>query len=373
MSTTFGTHIRISVAGQSHADAIGVIIDGLPAGFPVDMEALSAFMGRRAPGQNRFSTTRKEADAPEFLAGLLENVTTGAPVMAVIRNTNTRSSDYDNLRDVPRPGHADLTAELKYGGFQDVRGGGHFSGRLTAPLCIAGGIALQMLAEKGIEIFSHIRAIHGVEGEVPDYTPLSLPALRAIAQKPFPVWDDGQGEKMQAEIDRARQNADSVGGIIETAVFGLPAGLGTPMFSRMEGRLAAAVFGVPAVRGIAFGNGFDAAELYGSENNDSFYYDTDGTVKTRTNRCGGVLGGITTGMPLVFRAAIKPTPSIGREQESIRLSKKTAETLIVTGRHDPCIVPRAVPVMEAVTALTVLDALYDHDMNWKKGEKENGK
>lgn len=372
MSSTFGNHIRISVAGQSHADAIGVIIDGIPAGFRVDMEALSAFMGRRAPGQNRFSTARKEADAPEFLAGLLENVTTGAPIMAVIRNTNTRSSDYDKLRDVPRPGHADLTAALKYGGFQDVRGGGHFSGRLTAPLCIAGGIALQMLQEKGIEVFSHIRSIRGVEGKAPAYTPEDVPALRAIREKAFPVWDDGQGEKMQAEIDRARQNADSVGGVIETAVFGLPAGLGTPMFSRMEGKIAAAVFGVPAVRGIEFGNGFAAAALCGSENNDAFYYDTDGTVKTRTNRCGGVLGGITTGMPLVFRAAVKPTPSIGREQKSISLSKKEAEALTVTGRHDPCIVPRAVPVLEAVTALAVLDAMYDHDMNWKKGERKNG-
>ncbi len=372
MSSIFGNHIKISIAGQSHAEAIGVIIDGLPAGFTVDMEALSAFMRRRAPGQNRFSTPRKEADAPEFLSGLVDTVTTGAPVMAVIRNTNTRSADYDALRDVPRPGHADLVAELKYGGFQDVRGGGHFSGRLTAPLCIAGGIALQMLREKGIEVFAHIRSVHGVEGTAPAYSPADLPGLRAIAEKAFPVWDDAAGEKMQAEIDNARTSLDSVGGVIEVVAFGVPAGLGAPMFRRLEGRIAEAAFGVPAVRGIEFGNGFEAAALYGSENNDAFYYDTDGTVKTRTNRCGGTLGGITTGMPLVYRVAIKPTPSIAREQDSIRLSRKENAVLAVRGRHDPCIVPRTVPVMEAVTAIVLLDALCDSDMVWKKGENVHG-
>ena len=371
MSSMFGNHIKISVAGQSHAEAIGVIIDGLPAGFSVDMEALAAFLKRRAPGQNRFSTPRKEGDRPEFLSGLLENVTTGAPVMAIIRNTNTRSADYNALWDIPRPGHADLTAEIKYGGFQDVRGGGHFSGRLTAPICIAGGIALQMLREKGIEVFAHIRSIHGVESAAPDYQ-ADLSGLRAIAAKEFPVWDDAAGEKMQAEIENARMDTDSVGGVIEVAALGLPAGLGNPMFDRMEGKMAAAAFGVPAVRGIEFGNGFGAAALYGSENNDSIYYDTDGTVKTRTNRAGGTLGGITTGMPFVYRVVIKPTPSIAKEQDSISLSGKKAAKLSVHGRHDPCIVPRAVPVMEAVTALTILDALCDSTKIWNKGENANG-
>ncbi len=369
MSSTFGKNIKISVAGQSHAPGIGVIVDGLPAGFPIDMEALSAFLKRRAPGQNRFSTPRKEADAPEFLSGLLENVTTGAPLMAVIRNTNTRSADYDALRDIPRPGHADYTAEIKYGGFQDARGGGHFSGRLTAPLCIAGGICKQMLAAKGIEIFAHIKAIHKIEGLAPGYFAEEISALRAIAEKEFPVWDEAAGEKMQAEIDKARMAQDSVGGIIEVATVGLPTGLGTPMFDRLEGKMACAAFGVPAVRGIEFGNGFAAATLRGSENNDTFYYDADGTVKTRTNRHGGTLGGISTGMPFIYRVAIKPTPSISQEQESISLSRKTAATLEVHGRHDPCIVPRAVPVMEAVTAIALLDALYDHENIWRNGEK----
>ncbi len=372
MSSIFGKNIKVSIAGQSHGDAIGVIIDGLPAGFSIDMEALSAFLKRRAPGQNRFSTPRKEADAPEFLSGLLENVTTGAPIMAIIRNTNTKSGDYDALYDVPRPGHADYAAAVKYGGFQDVRGGGHFSGRLTAPLTIAGGIALQMLKEKGIEVFAHIHSIRNTEGESPDYSKAELSALRAISQKEFPVWDDSAAEKMQAEIDTARQAADSVGGTIEIAAIGLPAGLGAPMFSRLEGKMAFAAFGVPAVRGIEFGNGFAATHLYGSENNDAFCFE-NGEVKTATNRSGGILGGITTGMPFVYRVAIKPTPSIGKVQQSISLSKKEETTLSVHGRHDPCIVPRAVPVLEAVTALVLLDTLFDHEMIWKKGESENGK
>lgn len=368
MSSTFGKNIKISVAGQSHADGIGVIIDGMPAGFSIDMDALSAFMKRRAPGQNRFSTPRKEGDVPEFLSGLLDNVTTGAPILAIIRNTNTRSQDYDALRDVPRPGHADYTAEVKYGGFQDVRGGGHFSGRLTAPICIAGGIALQMLQKKGIEVFAHIQSIKDVKGIAPLYSPSELPTLRAICEKDFPVFDDEAGLKMQKAIDAARENCDSVGGVIEVAAIGLPAGLGSPMFDRMEGKMAAAAFGIPAIRGIEFGNGFAACALYGSENNDTFYYDENNNVKTRTNRCGGVLGGITTGMPFVYRVGIKPTPSIAKEQESISLSKKENAVLHVHGRHDPCIVPRAVPVMEAITALVLLDILQEPENIWKEGK-----
>ena len=366
MSSCFGENIRVSVAGESHGEALGVIIDGLPAGFQIDMEALSAFMKRRAPGQNRFSTPRKEGDKPEFLSGLRENVTTGAPLLAVIRNTNTRSADYNALRDVPRPGHADFTAEMRYGGFQDARGGGHFSGRLTAPLCIAGGIARQMLLEKGISVFALIKSVHGVEGEMPAYRKEEEDALRKIAEKPFPVWDDAAGEKMQAEIEKARMAEDSVGGVIEIAVLGMPKGIGSPMFDRMECKIASFAFGVPAVRGVEFGNGFDAAKLLGSENNDSFYFDEDGDIKTKTNRHGGLLGGITTGMPLIYRVAIKPTPSIFKEQDSVSLTEKKNTKLSIKGRHDPCIVQRAVPVMEAVTALAVLDALMAPDSIWKK-------
>ncbi len=372
MSSTFGKNIKISIAGESHGEALGVIIDGLPAGFAPSMEELSAFLKRRAPGQNRFSTPRKEADAPEFLSGLLNGRTTGAPLMAIIRNTSARSADYNAFRDMPRPGHADFTAEVKYGGFQDARGGGHFSGRLTAPLCIAGGLAKQMLSEKGISVFAHIDSIHGVEGRAPAYTDADIQALRAVAEKDFPSFDDAAGEEMQAEIDKARKEGDSVGGVIRVLVLGLPAGMGAPMFDRVEGRLAHAIFGVPAVRGVEFGNGFAATTLLGSENNDAFGYDENGAVCTRTNRCGGTLGGITTGMPLWFRVAVKPTPSIFRPQESVRLSEKTDETLVIEGRHDPCIVPRAVPVLEAVTSLVLLDMLLDTDKIWK-GREINGK
>lgn len=367
MSSIFGTHIKVAIAGESHGAGLGVIIDGLPAGFPIDMQALSAFLRRRAPGQNAFSTPRKEADTPTFLSGLLENVTTGFPVLATISNTNTRSGDYQNVFDVPRPGHADYTATLAYGGFADLRGGGHFSGRLTAPLCIAGGIALQMLAKKGISVFGHIQSIHGVVGAAPSYEKEDLESLRRLADMPFPAFDTAAGEKMQAEIEKARLSGDSVGGTAEIAVIGLPAGLGAPMFARLEGRMASAAFGVPAVRGIEFGNGFAAASLYGSENNDAFYMDGE-TVRTRTNRCGGTLGGISTGMPFIYRTCIKPTPSIALEQESVSLSKKTAATLSVRGRHDPCIVPRAIPVLEAVTALVILDALMDEKHIWKEEE-----
>lgn len=366
MSSYFGKNIRVSVAGESHGEALGVIIDGLPAGFSIDLEALSAFMKRRAPGQNRFSTPRKEGDIPEFLSGLRENITTGAPLMAIIRNTNTRSSDYNTLQDVPRPGHADFTAEMRYGGFQDARGGGHFSGRLTAPLCVAGGIALQMLREKGVSVYAHIKSVHGVEGDMPDYLTVDREALERVSQKALPVWDDEKGEAMQAEIEKARMASDSVGGVIEIAVLDLPHGLGSPMFDRMECKLSALAFGVPAVRGIEFGNGFHAALLLGSENNDSFYLDENGNVRTKTNRHGGVLGGITTGMPLVYRVAIKPTPSIFKAQESVSLSEKKNTTLTIEGRHDPCIVQRAVPVMEAVTAFAVLDVLLEQDAVWNR-------
>ncbi len=356
------------MAGESHGEAIGMILSGIPAGFSIDMEALSAFLKRRAPGGSRFSTPRKEGDVPEFLSGIYENVTTGAPIMAIIRNTNTKSGDYAAHLDIPRPGHADMTAMLKYGGYADMRGGGHFSGRLTAPIAIAGGIALQMLKEKGIEIFAHIRAVHGIEGSAPLYSENELPALRKIAEKPFPVWDDEKGDNMMAEIDKARESLDSVGGVIEVCATGLPAGLGSPMFSRLEGEMAHAAFSVPAIRGIEFGNGFACAHLYGSENNDAFIME-DGQIKTETNRSGGTLGGISTGMPFIYRVAVKPTPSIGKMQKSISFSKMEETEVSVSGRHDPCILPRCVPVMEAVTALVILDALFEHDMNWRKEGK----
>ena len=344
----YGEHLHLTIFGQSHAPAIGMTLEGLPAGEAIDMEALQGFLNRRAPGQNGWSTPRKEADVPEFLSGLVGNVTCGAPLTAIIRNTNTRSGDYAGLSVVPRPGHADFTAAVKYGGHADFAGGGAFSGRLTAPLCIAGGICLQLLRRQGITVISRIAAIGGVT----DTAPLTAPT----AEKPFPVVEDAAGEAIRAAIAAAKAEGDSVGGIIECAVLGLPVGLGGPLFDGMEGKIASIIFGIPAVKGIEFGAGFAAAALRGSENNDAFTVE-NGTVKTVTNHCGGILGGITNGMPLTFRTAFKPTPSIAKQQQSVNLTSLTPETLRVQGRHDPCIVPRAVPCVEAAAAVAVYDAL----------------
>lgn len=343
-----GEVLELSIFGQSHSPAIGMSLSGLPAGFAIDMDELSAFLRRRAPGQNAWSTPRKEADAPEFLSGLVGNVTCGAPLSAIIRNTNTRSQDYSNLVDVPRPGHADYTAQVKFGGFQDVAGGGHFSGRLTAPLCIAGGICKQLLHEKGIEVMARIDAIAGIR----DTAEFDAP----VTQKDFPVTSDEAAGKMKAAIAQARAEEDSVGGVIQCRMLGVPAGLGEPMFGGLENRISQLVFAIPAVKGIEFGLGFEAAKLRGSENNDAYRMENCSVV-TETNHCGGILGGISNGMPIVFRAAVKPTPSIGKPQNSVRLSEKQNEVLHIHGRHDPCIVPRAVPCMEAAAAIAIFDAL----------------
>lgn len=348
-----GKNIQVSVFGQSHSKAIGAVIDGLPAGFAVDEEKVHAFMARRAPGRAKFSTSRKEADSPVVLSGLLDGVTCGAPLGVMIENTNTRSQDYDNLRLTPRPAHSDYAAAVRYNGFNDIAGGGHFSGRLTAPLCYAGAICLQILEEKGVQVRAHIASVAGIED-----TPFDKGHVQTddVAAKPFPVLSDEQGEKMQAAIEDARKNTDSVGGVIECAVVGLPAGIGDPMFDGVENQLAKNLFGIPAVKGLEFGSGFAGSALRGSENNDPFCIE-NGEIRTVTNNHGGILGGITSGMPVVFRVAIKPTASIAKPQQSVNLETKTEEALRIVGRHDPCIVPRAVPVVEAVAAITVLDML----------------
>ncbi len=354
MSSTYGERVKLSIFGQSHGAAIGMTLDGIPAGLPVDFEALQAFLNRRAPGQNEFSTPRKEADAPEFLSGIVDGFTCGAPIAAMIRNTNTRSADYSELKDCPRPGHADFAAQMKYGGYQDVSGGGHFSGRLTAPLCIAGGLCKQWLAQKGIAIGAHLKMIAGIYDEPVQLDPCQ-PDFQRI-RKDFPVVNPEAGAKMRQAIAEAKANGDSVGGIIECMVTGLPAGLGEPMFGGMEGRIAQIVYGIPAVKGVEFGAGFGAAAMRGSQHNDSFCI-ADGAVRTETNHAGGILGGITTGMPLVFRVAVKPTPSIAQPQKSVSISKQVETVLQVKGRHDPCIAPRAVPVVEAAAAIAIFDAL----------------
>ena len=345
-----GAVLRLSVFGQSHAEAVGMTLDGLPAGVPVDLDALQIFLNRRAPGRNDWSTSRREEDCPEFLCGLKDGKTCGAPLTAIIRNRNTRSSDYEQLRCLPRPGHADYTAQLRYGGFQDVAGGGHFSGRLTAPLCIAGGILLQLLEAKGIRVEARIRAIAGIRDD--------SPFTESVAEKVFPTVSDEAGEQMKAAIQAARAEGDSVGGIVECVIRGVPGGLGSPMFDGVENRIAQLAFAIPAVKGIEFGSGFQAAAMRGSENNDPYTVE-DGRVATCTNHAGGILGGITTGMPVVFRVAVKPTPSIASPQQTVNLDTMQPETLRITGRHDPCIVPRAVPVVEAVAAIAVADLILE--------------
>ncbi len=353
MSSTYGENLKLSIFGQSHGAAIGMTLDGIPAGLPVNQDKLREFLSRRSPGGKAYTTTRKEADTPEFLSGIVNDYTCGAPIAAIIRNTNTRSSDYASLFDCPRPGHADYTAQIKYKGFQDVAGGGHFSGRLTAPLCIAGGMCKQWLENMGIQIRAHISVLAGIADEPvsPDYTSQNPICI----DDDFPVINKEAGIKMQQAIADAKADSDSVGGIIECIVTGLPAGWGDPMFGGMESRIASIVYGIPAVKGVDFGVGFTSSYLRGSQNNDA-YDIADGKVVTKTNYSGGILGGITNGMPLVFTAAIKPTPSIAKPQQSISLSKMETCELIVHGRHDPCIVPRAVPVIEAAAAIALYDA-----------------
>lgn len=355
MSSTYGENLRITLFGQSHGPAVGVTIEGLPAGLPLDPEALSAFLARRAPGRSAIATARRETDRPRFLSGLVGTVTCGAPLTAVIENTDARSGDYEAFRDCPRPGHADFTAQAKFRGAQDTAGGGHFSGRLTAPLCIAGGICLQLLAREGVTVAAHIRSIAQAEDTPFDPVSVNAALLQSLAAQAIPVLDRRAWENMEAAILRAKAEGDSVGGIIECAAVGLRPGWGDPIFGGMENRIAQAVFGIPAVRGIEFGTGFEAARLRGSRHNDAFC--TDGrTIKTKTNHHGGILGGITSGMPLLFRVAIKPTASIAGVQNSVSLSRLEPQRLEIQGRHDPCIVPRAVPCVEAAAALAIYDA-----------------
>ena len=357
MGSTWKNRLSLTVFGQSHGAAIGVTLEGLPAGEPFDMDVLAAFLQRRAPGRFPWSTARQEADEPEFLSGLVNGKTCGAPVTAVIRNKNTRPADYAEIEHIPRPGHADYTAHIKYGGHADLSGGGHFSGRLTAALCIAGGLCLQILKRRGVNIGAHIASVGSVKDSLFDPVKIDEATLSGLWEMDIPVLEQKAAPLMIEEIDKAKQDMDSVGGIIECAAVGLCPGLGDPMFDGMENRIAALVFAIPAVKGIEFGAGFNAASMRGSEHNDPFYV-SGGVVKTRSNHHGGILGGITSGMPLIFRAAIKPTPSIGKTQESVNLSKLESAQLNVRGRHDPCIVPRAVPCMEAAMAIALCDAIY---------------
>ncbi len=352
--STFGNKLRITIFGESHGPAIGVTIDGFPAGFEIDTDELSSFMSRRAPGKNEFSTQRKEDDEVIFLSGVIGNKTTGATICAIIKNTNQHSEDYKHI-DIPRPSHSDYAAYVKFNGNNDIRGGGDFSGRLTAPLCIAGSLCLQYLKKTGIYIGAHISSIKEIYDDLFNKTDVSLADF--VDSKEFPVINDDKGKVMQEQILKAKDAKDSVGGTIECAIIGVPAGLGGSLFDGIESKISSCVFGIPAVKGIEFGSGFDGSKLYGLENNDPFFYD-NGVIKTKTNNHGGILGGISSSMPIIFNVAIKPTPSIGIEQDSVSILNKNNTKLTIEGRHDPCIVQRAVPCIEAAAAICVCDLLF---------------
>lgn len=355
MSATFGNKIKVTLFGQSHAQAIGAIIDGVPAGMYIDTDRLSVFMNRRR-AKDELATKRHEADEVVFKSGVVNGITCGAPICLMIENKDTRSADYSNVSVVPRPSHSDFAAYIKYGGHNDIRGGGQFSGRLTAAMCAAGFICLELLRQKGITVVSHVSRI----GSVTDVKLNPLKAdeelNRRLLESSFPVISEEAKEKMHNEVIEAKQEGDSVGGEVECAVYNLPAGLGSDFFGGLEALIAQTVFSIPAVKGLEFGAGFGFARMHGSVANDSFSLDEDGNVVTNTNNCGGILGGITSGMPITFNVAFKPTPSIAKTQISVDLKENKQAELVIKGRHDPCIVPRAAAVVESAAAIALVNA-----------------
>ena len=363
MSGIYGMNIKMAIYGESHGASIGLVIDGVPPGLQLDLEQIEKEMARRAPGKNQLSTQRKESDSFAIQSGFFEGYTTGTPLCVVIKNSDQHSKDYSILKDKMRPGHADYAGFVRYQGFNDYRGGGHFSGRLTAPLVFMGAVAKQALAQAGILVGAHILQIADIKEE--NFNPLGIEdkKIAELAGKDFAVMDDAIGEKMQAKILEAKAELNSVGGVIEAMVTNVPAGLGAPYFDSVESRLSHALFSVPAVKGVEFGDGFGISAMTGAEANDQLHYE-EGKVVAETNHNGGITGGITNGMPVIFRVAIKPTPSISREQKTISLQEKCDTTLTIVGRHDPCIVQRAVPVIEAVTAWTMWDLLLEAK-KWK--------
>jgi len=354
MSGQWGKKVKYSIFGESHGRGIGVTIDGLPAGIKLDMDYIKNEMQRRAPGRDEFSTSRNEGDRVEILSGYFNGYTTGTPLCGVIFNESQNSVDYDKLKNLARPGHADFTGKVKYAGFNDYRGGGHFSGRITAPLVFAGAVAKQIIIHNGVHVGSHILSIANVFDSYFDAVNLENQLLQDILKKNFPVIDDVKGKEMKSVILKAREESDSVGGIIEAAILNLPCGLGEPFFDSIESNLAQLLFSVPAVKGVEFGKGFDITRVPGSRANDIPYVDK-GIVKMKTNNNGGINGGISNGMPIVFRVAMKPTPSIAKHQSTIDMVSYQNSEVSVIGRHDPCIVLRAIPVIEACAAMSILD------------------
>lgn len=361
MRSEFGKALRVTIWGESHGPAIGGEIQGLPCGIPLAPEALAALMARRQGGDSPLTTPRREEDLPRFISGITNGATDGTPLSFEIPNQNQRPGDYQGLRNTPRPSHADYTAPLRFGQEIDLSGGGHFSGRLTAPLCVLGHFALQWLKARGVTIGSHITKVGAAEDTLFDRVQLSAETLVALTKERIPTLLPGAKVAMEGEILAAAKEGDSVGGVIECAAVGLPGGIGNPLYDGVESRLSATLFGLGGMRGIEFGAGFGAAEMRGSQHNDPFLFDEEGRVVTATNHAGGILGGITTGMPLVFRVCFKPTASIRKEQDTVDLTKMAPCKLQVGGRHDPCILVRAVPCVEAATALVLMDYMLERE------------
>ena len=356
MSSTWGNNIKISIFGESHGKAVGVVIDGLPPGEKIDFDEINVQMSRRRPGNSNLTTQRKESDIPEIMSGIFNGITTGTPVCAVIHNENAIPSNYEENKFLLRPGHADYTGHIRYKGFEDFRGGGHFSGRLTAPLVFAGAVCKQILKRKGIILGSHISSI----GEIYDisFDPVNISAelLENLSTSYFPLINKDIKTKMQDKIIEVKVDNDSIGGTIECAIIGVPAGIGNPIFDNIESKISSIIFGIPGVKGIEFGSGFEASKMKGSENNDSFMV-KDGQIQTLTNNHGGILGGISSGMPIIFRTAFKPTPSIKKTQKTVNLKDNSQKEINTKGRHDPCIAIRAAPVVEAAAAIAILDLM----------------
>lgn len=362
MSNCFGKHITVTLFGESHGPAIGAVLDGLPGGIHLDTSYIEQCMNHRS-AVGTISTGRKEPDIPQFLSGVKDGVTEGTPIAILIANTNVHGADYAPIHDLARPGHADYTAEMKYHGFQDCSGGGHFSGRLTAPLTAAGAILKQVLETKNIYIGSHIASLHGIQDDGWNQAALKE-EIQSLNQKQFAVLNEETGARMMQEIETARKACDSVGGILETAVVGLEAGIGEPEFDSIESSLAKMLFSIPAVKGVEFGEGFGFADLYGSQANDSFQI-KDGTVVTKTNHNGGINGGISNGMPILYRTVIKPTPSIAQKQDTVNFKTMENTEIEITGRHDPAIIHRARAVVDAMSALVLADLLVEvHGREW---------
>jgi len=360
MSSIWGKNIKVGIFGESHGSGIGVTMDNMPSGFEIDHEKVRNFMQRRSSNGLPWATKRKEEDIPEIISGLYKGKTTGTPICAIIRNTDVRSSDYEKTAEVPRPGHADLTAYARYKGFQDPRGGGHFSGRLTAALVFAGAICKQILEEKNIYIFSHILSISNIKDKNFNSVTKDFKELRHLKESTFPVIDSEISKKMIEEIMRAKSDHDSCGGKIECMAAGVPAGIGSPIFEGIESKIASIMFSIPAVKGVEFGLGFKSSEIRGSDNNDSPHFDEEkNSIFYGTNNAGGIEGGITNGMPIVCTVAFKPTPSISKQQQSINIKTRENTEINITGRHDPCIVPRACVVVEAAMAIALLDTYFD--------------